>query len=197
MLTIVGLVFCMLAGAQTRVGVIGGMASERTDIVSVEDFKSLDQYHGGISLRAPLGFGFFLQPELTYTVKATSLDEALRAKFGYLELGVQGQVGATSPVLSPYAFVEPYVGYALTNELVGVVKNNWDYVHKLEYGLACGAGIVFFDHIQLFGKYYWNLGNVYNGDETIDKDHIVGSMSDAIRDGQQFSGLVVGASLLF
>ena len=91
-------------------------------------------------------------------------------KTGYLELPVQVQLGfGIGSIARVYGFAEPFVGYAITNQVQGLgdTVKNWDNVkNRLEYGVGLGAGVELFRHLQVSVKYFWDLGDVYGADIT-------------------------------
>ena len=111
-------------------GVVGGFTSSGTNI---KDFspKHIALYHAGITAKFNLGIGFAIQPSLIYQVKGVKLsdmqlgDEFVHQfdyKLGYLELPVNIQWGPDLMAFRPYAFVEPFIGYAVNNDLIEKIK---------------------------------------------------------------------------
>ena len=156
-----------------RVGVIGGVTSTSTTIKEV-DTKSIAQYHAGLVAEIPLGGGFAVQPALLYQVKGMSLDKwgdntgsdiskSLDTKLGYVEVPVQLQWGPDLVAFRPYAFVEPFIGYQITEKNKDEIKSVDTELVKVEYGMSLGAGIDI-SHFQISAKYCWQFGNVYKGD---------------------------------
>ena len=172
--------------ANAQVGVIAGVTSSST---TLEDAKNdlmagdITQYHVGLTTKMDLGV-ITLQPSLIYNVKGTRLEDfdskSINFKTGFLELPVQIQVGIPIAGFRPYAFVEPFVGYAITNSAGGQSTNSqniqnklqsvkWDNIkNRLEYGAGLGAGVDIFNRLQVSVRYFWNLGELYDGAEISD-----------------------------
>ena len=180
-----------------RVGVIGGETSTSTTIKEV-DTKSIAQYHAGLVAEIPLGAGFAVQPALLYQVKGMSLDKwgdntgsdiskSLETKLGYVEIPVQLQWGPDLVAFRPYAFVEPFIGYQITEKNKDEIKSVDTELVKVEYGMSLGAGIDI-SHFQISAKYFWNFGNVYKGD--------INKTGTAIKDFN-FNGFAISVALFF
>lgn len=185
--------------ANAQVGVIAGVTSSST---TLEDAKNdlmagdITQYHVGLTTKMDLGV-ITLQPSLIYNVKGTQLSEVYDDgskynadfKTGFLELPVQFQVGLNLGGFRPFAFAEPFVGFAITNEFtksfdtaIGTsdtessdAANQWDNIgadvkDRLEYGVGAGIGIDLLNSLQISVRYYWNMGQLYNGESTKFKD---------------------------
>lgn len=210
------LLLTLTASAQVRLGVIGGITTTNTDIEHF-DASTVNNYHVGLALKVGGDFLSF-QPAVVYNVKGTSFDEVLAgqtfntvdAKFGYLELQGQFQIGVNVLGLARvYGLAEPYVGYGLTNEIQDSIqsslknepiKDNWDYVNKLEYGFGVGAGVELLNMIQVSAKYYVDLGKLYNGQELSNEDALntaIQSYKSAFENKTAFSGLVISAAIFF
>jgi len=185
----------------TRFGITGGVTSSSSKIKNV-DTKSISMYHIGIALEMPLGAGFAIQPELLYQVKGLSLDkwggstasqigEAFETKVGYLELPVQIQWGPDLVAFRPYGFLEPFVGYRLTQSSEGVADTISDHLKKVEYGLSLGAGIDIWK-LQVSAKYFWNFGGIYDSDLSNTAETITG-----LKDSNTFNGVAVSVALFF
>ena len=184
-----------------RFGVVGGVTSSSTNIKDVTT-KSISQYHAGIAGEIPLGGGFAIQPEILYQVKGLSLDKwgentgndignSFETKVGYVEIPVQIQWGPDLVAFRPYAFLEPFVGYQLTENSEGESRRIDTEYSKVEYGLSLGAGIDI-SHFQISAKYYWNFGNIYKGDISKTGDTIAGLL-----DGNNFNGFAISVALFF
>lgn len=166
--------------AYAQFGIMAGLTSSATDIKSaVVDVqsKNINQYHVGITYKLPIGNVFAIQPSLIYTMKGQKLEEVitgykmnLQYKTGYLELPVQLQAGVNVlNILRIYGIAEPFVGYALSNTVMDggnklELKDAWENVkNRLEYGVGLGLGVEVIKHIQVSARYFWNLGDVYQG----------------------------------
>lgn len=167
--------------ASAQFGIIGGLTSSSAKIeTALNDVNTnnINQYHAGITFKFDLPMGFAVQPALTYTVKGAKMDQfslgELDLTTGFIEIPVQLQWGMSLPMvpLRPYAFAEPFVGYAVSNTLSEtqggktVTNNSWDYVkNRLECGIGLGAGVDILKRIQVSVRYFWNFGNLYEVNE--------------------------------
>ena len=164
--------------ANAQIGVVAGLTSSSTNVeAAVADIKNVNQYHVGITYKIGIGNMLAIQPALIYNMKGTQLgdiagldDVDVNYKTGYLELPVQVQLGfGIGSIARVYGFAEPFVGYAITNQVQGLgdTVKNWDNVkNRLEYGVGLGAGAELFRHLQVSVKYFWDLGDVYGADIT-------------------------------
>lgn len=156
-------------------GIIAGVTSSSTELKdAANNVKDITLYHIGLTRRISLGL-IGIQPSLIYNVKGTRLEDfdskAINFKTGFLELPVQIQVGFPIAGFRPYAFVEPFLGYAVTNSAKGenisvqqLQNIKWDNIkNRLEYGAGLGAGIDLFNRLQVSVRYFWNLGELYDG----------------------------------
>ena len=164
--------------ANAQIGIVAGLTSSSTNVeAAVADIKNVNQYHVGITYKIGIGNMLAIQPALIYNMKGTQLgdiagldDVDVDYKTGYLELPVQVQLGfGIGSIARVYGFAEPFVGYAITNQVQGLgdTVKNWDNVkNRLEYGVGLGAGVELFRHLQVSVKYFWDLGDVYGADIT-------------------------------
>lgn len=185
---------------------------------------SIDQYHAGVVYRIGLPLGFSVVPGLIYNMKGATLannlehedvihDFVIETKTGYLELPVQLRWGMDGSILGIFAFAEPFVGYAVNSETKALAvqdalqavlgefndfhagEGKWQSKNRLEYGAGFGAGIKVFKKIELTGKVFWNMGNLYN--EKNDIAHpTIQSVYDTIKDHKS-SGFVISTILYF
>ena len=201
-------------------GVVGGFTSSGTNIKEFSP-KHIALYHAGITAKFNLGIGFSIQPSLIYQFKGVKLsdmqlgDEFVHQfdyKLGYLELPVNIQWGTDLMAFRPYAFVEPFIGYAVNNDLIekiktedlgdytpDKVKNGWkEYgLKRFEYGLGLGAGFEFW-RIQLSAQWFWNFGNLYDNDtERVDGNRIAQNIKHAFTEKKNFQGVKVSLAILF
>ena len=180
-------------------GIVGGFTSSSMQIKDL-DLKSSAGIHAGFACNVPIGLGFAIQPELIYNVKGFNwsdinegdgTDAWKKAKFGYVEVPVQLQWGLDLMMLRPYAFAEPFVGYAVTgNKVIDAKNQKIDFENakaRLEYGLGVGAGLELMSKLQLSFKYYWNFEDAQEFSEIKDK----------VREGKGFNGLVFSVGLFF
>ena len=184
-----------------RFGIIGGITSSSGKVKEV-DTKSISLYHAGLAFEIPAGAGFAVQPQVLYQVKGMSLDKwgdntgsdiskSLETKVGYIEVPVQLQWGPDLVAFRPYAFVEPFVGYQITNKAEDEIRTITSEFQKLEYGMSLGAGIDI-SHFQISAKYFWNFGDVYRGDI-----NQTGTTIKNLKDGNNFNGVAISLALFF
>lgn len=202
--------------ASAQVGVVAGLTS--TTATSFEEAwanaKDVTNYHFGVTFKLPLPLGFAIQPLVVYNVKGATLEDTATAgnlkeidmKTGLLEGLVQAQWGINiAGVVRPYGFVEPFVGYAITNEVkmsnfTGEnSKEEWDNVkNRLEYGVGVGFGVEILNHVQVSVRKYWNIGDLYSEDGAAIK-----SFKDALNQGAQtiengkVGGIMASVAFLF
>ena len=185
--------FAMSASAQ-QIGIIAGITGAGSELKGSE-IGAFDQYHAGIVANFPVMEGFRLQPELIYKVKGTSVDQVgsgndrYDMKVGFIEFGLEGQVGVGRDFLRVYGLVEPFIGYNLKDQGWDKEKDpienlSWD---KTEYGLAVGGGVELLQHLQASVKYFWNMGSVKG-----DVNKIVNN--DEVRN---FNGITLSLAVLF
>lgn len=199
----VAALFLVAVSANAQLGVIAGLTSNSSDLKSaysdIVESQSVTQYHAGLVLRLSLPLSFYVQPGLVYEMKGAKLQDQILGisgdnfevdidtKTGFLEIPVQAGWKLDLPGIAPFAFVEPYVGYAITTEtktqaknaalqaaLDAVVgdnlnttnddENKWDGRNRVQYGVGVGAGILLLDKLAVSLKWYWDLGNLYNED---------------------------------
>lgn len=125
--------------------------------------------------------GYAITSDITSTL-AGGLSDNLASGLGALTGGLTG--GFDSNLTT-----------TLTDSLEG-----FDYVNKLEYGLAVGAGLQAFKHIQVSGKYFWNFGSLYNGQALDIKDvanQAASTFVNAFKNQEAFSGFSLSLALLF
>ena len=148
------LAFSVSAAAQhyddTRFGITGGVTSSSSKVKNV-DSKSISLYHAGIAFEIPLGAGFALQPELLYQVKGMALNnwgsattgdigKSFETRVGFVEIPVQIQWGPDLLAFRPYGFVEPFVGYKISDAGKGEGTTFSNELQKVEYGMSLGTG---------------------------------------------------------
>ena len=213
--------------ASAQVGVIAGVTSTTTDINAARDaLKAGDitLYHIGLTSKMDLG-AITLQPSLIYNVKGTQLSEATAGgdytadfKTGYLELPVQLQLGLNLGGFRPYVFAEPFVGFAITNEFTksfetalgtetetSDASNQWENIgtdlkDRLEYGVGAGVGIDLLNSLQISVRYYWNMGQLYNGEANKFQGSTVGEATNTLLDtmkSQQCTGITASVAFFF
>ncbi len=173
--TIITLAAALLVAwsANAQIGIVAGITSSAADIDSaVADIDNVNQYHFGLTYKLALGGSLAIQPALIYNMKGTTIgniaglqDVNVEYKTGYLELPVQVQLSLLNlGIVRAYGLAEPFVGYAITNEVKGLnqVVDDWDNVKsRFEYGVGLGAGVEVFKRLQVAVRYFWNLGDIY------------------------------------
>ena len=113
-------------GAAAQPGITAGLTSTSTDFNEAwANVNEVTQYHVGVTFKLPLPLGFAVQPSILYNVKGATLEDtategnlkSVDYKTGFLEVPVQVQWGINiAGAVRPYGFVEPFVGYGITNE---------------------------------------------------------------------------------
>ncbi|MBR6053997.1 MAG: PorT family protein [Bacteroidales bacterium] len=201
-------------------GVVGGFTSSSTNIKNFSP-KHIALYHVGITAKFNLGIGFAIQPSLMYQVKGARLSDIelgddfvhqFDYKLGYLELPVNIQWGPDLMAFRPYVFVEPFIGYAVNNDLIEKIKsedlgdytpakakNAWkEYgLKRFEYGLGLGAGFEFW-RMQLSAQWFWNFGNLYDSDsDSVSGNAIAYNIKHAFTDKKNFQGVKISLAILF
>ena len=159
--------------AHAQLGVVAGITSSKTDLKAAkDDVKNISLYHVGLTYKMDFGL-LAIQPSLIYNMKGSkfslltpdTLYDNFEYKTGYVELPVQVQAGINLGLARLYGFVEPFLGYAVTNQVSfaqGEPKKTWDNIKsKMEYGIGVGAGVELIQHVQVSVKYFWNMGLVY------------------------------------
>lgn len=213
--------------ANAQVGVIAGVTSTTTDIKAArEALKAGDitLYHVGLTSKYDLG-AIAIQPSLIYNVKGTQLSEATTGgdytadfKTGFLELPIQLQIGLNLGGFRPYVFAEPFVGFAVTNEFTksfetaigteteqSTASNQWENIgtdikDRLEYGVGAGVGIDLLNSLQISVRYYWNMGQLYNGEANKFKGSTAGEALNVFLDtmkSQQCTGIMASVAFFF
>lgn len=223
--------FAMAVSAHAQIGVVAGLTSNSTDLKSaysdiVED-QSVTQYHAGIVFKLGLPLGFYVQPGVVYEMKGETLknqivgeEVRIDTKTGFLEVPVQAGWKFDLGAVAPFAFVEPYLGYAITTETTTEAKdaaaqaiietaasglglqlnttnsdeNKWDGRNRLQYGVGVGAGILLLDKLAVSLKWYWDFGSLYNEDGQSSLS--AQTMYEQAKDNK-VSGIALTASLFF
>ena len=186
--------------AHAQFGVVAGVTSSKSDLKSAyADANNITQYHVGVTYKMDLGL-IAIQPSVLYNMKGTKLNvnelasTELDYKTGYIEVPVQLQAGLDLGVARVYGFVEPFVGYAISNaaSLSGTdLQADWDNVKsRLEYGVGLGAGVELIKHVQVSVRYFWNMGDMYG--TNINFAGIKTTLAE-----QKASGIAASVALLF
>lgn len=201
------------ASASAQIGISAGLTSSSTtldgayaDVVS----GAVNQYHVGLTYKIGLGNLLAIQPSVLYNVKGSNFNvedltsTSLNFKTGFVEVPVQVQLGFGLGTLARvYALAEPYVGYAITNEVTtksaiaaaANTQQTWDNVkNRLEYGVGVGAGVELFRHLQVSVKYFWTLSDLY-GLQDAKLDNIINSLSNI--NMKNANGVAATVTILF
>ena len=183
---VIAFAFIALSASAQQIGVIAGITGASSELKGSE-IGTFDQYHAGLVANFPVMEGFRLQPELIYKVKGTA---KVDMKVGFLEFGLEAQAGIGREFIRVYGLLEPFIGYNIHDmDFKGkdLIDNlSWN---KTEYGLALGAGVELFQHVQGSVKYFWNMGAVNVKDES--KKIVNG---DEVRN---FNGVTLSLAVLF
>ncbi len=196
--------------ANAQFGIVAGITSSATNYEdAAADIKNVSQYHAGVTFRLKLlGNLLSVQPSLIYNMKGTKIgdiagveDANINYKTGYIELPVQVQVGlGLGDIARVYGFAEPYLGYAITNEvttesLAGAVVSDktWDNVkNRMTYGVSLGVGAEVLRHLQVSVKYFWDLGQTYGSLQNESWDHVLSTIT-----GSECNGVSASIAYLF
>ena len=201
------------ATASAQIGISAGLTSSSTtldgaysDVVS----GAVNQYHVGLTYKIGIGNLLAIQPSVLYNVKGSNFNvedltsTSLNFKTGFVEVPVQVQLGFGLGTLArAYALAEPYVGYAITNEVTtksaiaaaANTQQTWDNVkNRLEYGVGVGAGVELLRHLQVSVKYFWTLSDLY-GLQDAKLDNIINSLSNI--NMKNANGVAATVTILF
>ena len=189
--------------AHAQFGVVAGITSSSSnlkDAVADVQAQNITQYHVGVTYKLDLGL-IAIQPSILYNMKGTKLNVAelsateLDYKTGYVEVPVQLQAGLNLGVARIYGFAEPFVGYAITNQVNSSLAKDpqatWNNIKsKLEYGVGLGVGVELIKHVQVSAKYFWNMGSMYG--TSIDFAGVKSTIAE-----QKASGIAASVAILF
>lgn len=213
---VVAAALAISVSASAQLGVIGGITMSSADASSKNfDASQVNLYHVGLTYNLDLG-PIGIQPSLIYQMKGATLDQkaagvelaSFDTKTGYLELPVDVKLGLDLGLIKPYAFVEPFVGFAINTEedaelldskdlKDSTTKWNETAKNRLEYGFGVGLGVELLGHLQVSAQYFMNLGNLYNADGTVDVNAISESVQAAYGDKSNYKGFKVSVAFLF
>ena len=185
-------------GAAAQPGITAGLTSTSTDFNEAwANVNEVTQYHVGVTFKLPLPLGFAVQPSILKSVDY---------KTGFLEVPVQVQWGINiAGAVRPYGFVEPFVGYGITNEekisnFTGEnSKDAWDNVkNRLEYGVGVGFGVEVLSHLQVSVRKFWNIGNLYdeNGETFKSFKEAINKGAETVENGK-IGGIMASVTFLF
>ena len=193
----------LAVSAHAQFGVVAGINSTKTNLQEAyADINNITQYHVGVTYKLDLGL-IAIQPSILYNMKGARMEgikgledlTSMDYKTGYLEVPVQVQAGVNLGLARVYGFAEPFVGYALSNEVHSNLwkepKETWDNVKsRLEYGIGLGVGVELIKHVQVAVKYYWNMGDMYGAELSF------AGFKNTIAE-QKASGIAASVALLF
>lgn len=201
------------ASASAQIGISAGLTSSSTTLDGAyADVTNgaVNQYHVGLTYKIGLGNILAIQPSVLYNVKGSNFNvedltsTSLNFKTGFVEVPVQVQLGFGLGTLARvYALAEPYVGYAITNEVTtksaiaaaANTQQTWDNVkNRLEYGVGVGAGVELLRHLQVSVKYFWTLSDLY-GLQDAKLDNIINSLSNI--NMKNANGVAATVTILF
>ena len=91
------------------------VATVISETLSDSVFRNFTSYNVGIGYRTASWNNFKLQPELTYNVRGTRIDDLTNWKMAYLEMPLNIQWGIDLILLRPYLQVAPFLGYDFVN----------------------------------------------------------------------------------
>ena len=130
--------------------------------------KSRVGFTGGIFLAINFGSVLTIQPEILYTMKGanyTALDDAYTDKLyaDYIEIPLLLKLKLPLPVIQPFIFAGPSVGFKLSEKLErdgvpltdALLKNN-------DYGAIFGAGVNLGRNFMIDVRYSLGLQKVYD-----------------------------------
>ena len=201
------------ASASAQIGISAGLTSSSTTLDGAyADVTNgaVNQYHVGLTYKIGIGNLLAIQPSVLYNVKGSNFNvedltsTSLNFKTGFVEVPVQVQLGFGLGTLARvYALAEPYVGYAITNEVTtksaiaaaANTQQTWDNVkNRREYGVGVGAGVELFRHLQVSVKYFWTLSDLY-GLQDAKLDNIINSLSNI--NMKNANGVAATVTILF
>jgi len=191
--------------AHAQLGVVAGITSSKSDLKSAAgDVKNISLYHVGLTYKMDFGL-IAIQPSLLYNMKGSKFEgvmgnlvggnlEDFEYKTGYVELPIQLQAGIDLGLARLYGFVEPFLGYAVSNKVAisqGEPKVTWENIkNKMEYGIGVGAGVELIKHVQVSVKYFWNMGEMYG------KEIKLADFATTVAE-QKCTGIAASVALLF
>src|SRR4030042_3142490 len=130
--------------------------------------KSRVGFTGGIFLAINFGSVLTIQPEILYTMKGanyTALDDAYTDKLyaDYIEIPLLLKLQPPPPVIQPFLFAGPSVGFKLSEKLErdgvpltdALLKNN-------DYGAIFGAGLNLGRNFMIHVRHSLGLQKVYD-----------------------------------
>jgi hypothetical protein len=176
---VVGALFVMLvapgpAAAKVRFGLKAGGNMANITGADAQDLnttlKNKVGFVGGVFLAFDMGSVFTLQLEALYTMKGTNMSYTdvdttyIEKLYGnYIEIPLLFKFRIPTPLVSPFVFAGPAVGFKLSEKLTengtdvpldqALLKNN-------DYGAIFGGGVNIGSHFQLDVRYSMGLQKV-------------------------------------
>lgn len=171
-LALLALLFALPAGAQHRIGIVGGLNLANVNVdPNLEpglDLKNLTAFGigGVLDLRLTENFDLHLEP--MYLQKGTQLEAAGQTgkfKASYVELPVLFRVALGSSTVRPYLIAGPTVGLLLSAKSSDGTSEEdiKDQIKDIDFGLDFGAGVSFpagNNSIFMEGRYALGLSNI-------------------------------------
>ena len=185
--------------AQTRIGLIGGLGFDKAKFSEIADAGAPAGWNAGITWSWHLPVGFSIQPSLCYHQKVAMLVPDVSQRMGYVELPVSFQWGPDLMLFRPLVDCTPYVGYAISNGIVGnsgnltIEQSSWDGKKRLEYGLGLGGGIEVWK-FQLICRYNWNFGSLY---DTAGWNELKANLNDLNSASSNLEGVTLSLAFFF
>ena len=201
----------LAANAHAQLGVVAGITSSKTSLQEAKaDVNNATQYHVGLTYKMDLGL-LAIQPSILYNMKGAKFEGVASAlsggsltaddfeyKTGYVEIPVQIQAGLDLSLARVYGFVEPFVGYAVANQVKYDISNpqaTWDNIkNKMEYGIGLGAGVELIKHVQVSVRYFWNLGQNYGQGENASS--VIAATAATLKENK-CNGIAASVAILF
>ena len=144
-------------------GIIAGqnIATIKTPGTNSQDV--ITGWMAGLAMQVVWPQGFAVQPEILYSQKGCITDDP-RMQYGmdYIEVPVKIKYRLYLADIKPFAFVSPYVAYAIKiTPQVDSNKDDLDQIKKFDAGIGAGAGFDIWN-VQLSFKYSWGFTSVLN-----------------------------------
>jgi hypothetical protein len=180
---VIGAFACLLAlpgpaAANVQFGIKAGGNMARVTGADAQDpvatLKNRVGFIAGVFVAFNMGSVFTLQLEGLYTMKGvsyvdTTLDYSQKLYGDYLEIPLLLKLRIPTPLVSPFVFAGPAVGFKLSEKLKlngvdvppipgePILKNN-------DYGAIFGGGLNIGSHFQIDVRYSMGLAKIVNPD---------------------------------
>lgn len=209
--SIFALLLGVVASAQDGFSVLGGITSSSTRIEEL-NLENAARCHFGVAYKRSILYGFAVQPELWYDMKGANVPALIEGhgagmldlKMGYAELGTQLQWGPDLVLFRPFVFFEPFIGYAINNNITRscsdntfrtALNNSWECLKRLEYGYGMGGGLELFGMFQLTAKHFRNLGPLLKDGPCTTAE--ARCLTSSLDDNSNFGGWVFSLGFFF